>query len=175
MTSYVLGGGCFWCLDALYRQLKGVTGVESGYAGGHTASPNYHRVSTGTTGHAEVVSVSFDEAVVPPDIILDAFFLAHDPTTLNRQGTDIGTQYRSIALYQDPEQKSRFEAAAMRAQAHWDAPVVTEITPLTAFYPAEADHQDYYSKQPAAGYCQAVIAPKLLKARAALKEWLKES
>jgi peptide-methionine (S)-S-oxide reductase len=174
MTSYVLGGGCFWCLDALYRRLKGVTGVESGYAGGHTDSPSYYRVATGTTGHAEVVRVSFDEAVIPSDVILDAFFIVHDPTTPDRQGADEGPQYRSIMLYEDEEQKRRFEAAMDRAQPHWDTRIVTEIAPLKTFYPAEPEHQDYYFKQPEAGYCQVVIAPKLSKARLALQKWLKE-
>lgn len=174
MTSYVLGGGCFWCLDAVYRQLKGVASVESGYAGGHVPSPSYSQVSTGTTGHAEVVRVTFDEGVIPAEVILDAFFLAHDPTSLNRQGADIGTQYRSIMLYQNPEQKQLFEAALQRAQAHYDKPIVTEVAPLEAFYPGEPEHQDYYAKQPEAGYCQVVIAPKVLKARSALKEWLRE-
>jgi peptide-methionine (S)-S-oxide reductase len=174
MTSYVLGGGCFWCLDAVYRQLKGVTDVESGYAGGHADSPSYYQVATGATGHAEVVRIGFDETVIPPDVILDAFFTIHDPTTLNRQGADEGTQYRSIMLYEDEEQKRRFEAAMDRAQAQWDSPVVTEIAPLKDFYPAETEHQDYFSKQPEAGYCQAVIAPKLSKSRLILQKWLKE-
>lgn len=174
MTSYVLGGGCFWCLDAVYRQLKGVEVVESGYAGGHDPQPTYHRVASGQTGHAEVVRVTFDENIIPADVILDAFFLTHDPTTMNRQGSDVGSQYHSIMLYQNPEQKHLFEAALQRAQTHWDKPIVTEVAPLQTFYPAEAEHQDYFSKHPEAGYCQAVIAPKLLKARMALKEWLRK-
>jgi peptide-methionine (S)-S-oxide reductase len=174
MTSYVLGGGCFWCLDAVYRQLRGVTEVESGYAGGQLVSPTYYQVATGTTGHAEVVRVTFDETIIPPDVILDAFFIAHDPTSLNRQGADIGLQYRSIMLYENEEQKRLFEAARERAQAHFGEPIVTEIAPLKTFYPAEPEHQDYYTKQPEAGYCQVVITPKILKARTALKQWLRK-
>ncbi|HEU4984767.1 MAG TPA: peptide-methionine (S)-S-oxide reductase MsrA [Nitrososphaera sp.] len=174
MDDFVLGGGCFWCLDAVYRQLKGVTSVESGYAGGHTDSPSYYQVASGSTGHAEVVRVSFDAAIIPADIILDAFFLSHDPTTPNRQGADIGTQYRSIMLYQNSEQKDLFEAALKRAQTRHDNPVVTEIVPLATFYPAEPEHEDYYTKNPEAGYCQVVIEPKIIKARAALRQWLKQ-
>lgn len=173
MKEYVLGGGCFWCLDAVYRQLKGVTDVESGYAGGHVAAPSYQQVSTGTTGHAEVVRVSFDENVIPADIILDAFFLSHDPTTLNRQGADIGPQYRSIMLYQNPEQKQRFEAARDKAQAQYSDPIVTEIVELPEFYLAEPEHEDYYARNPEAGYCQAVITPKVAKARRELAKWLR--
>lgn len=174
MTSFILGGGCFWCLDAVYRQLKGVTNVESGYAGGHTKSPSYYEVVSGSTGHAEVVRIIFDEVVIPADIILDAYFLSHDPTTLNRQGADVGTQYRSVMLYQDSEQQSLFEAAKDRAQIRYGTPVVTEITPLTDFYPAEPEHENYYSKNPEAAYCQVVITPKVAKARTVLKEWLKQ-
>jgi peptide-methionine (S)-S-oxide reductase len=174
MTTYVLGGGCFWCLDALYRRLKGVTRVESGYAGGVTTSPIYSQVATGTTEHAEVVRITFDESIIPKETILDIFFTAHDPTTLNRQGADIGTQYRSIMLYEDETQQADFEAAATRAVETWDDPIVTEIGQLDTFYVAEDEHQDYFNKNPDAGYCQVVIEPKLTKARKAYQKWFKE-
>ena len=174
MTTYVIAGGCFWCLDAVYRRLKGVTEVVSGYAGGTTPNPTYGEVSTGETGHAEVVKVTFDESIIPGDVILDLFFLIHDPTTLNRQGHDIGTQYRSAMYYADDIQKVDFEAAAERAKEHWDAPLTTEIAKLDAFYPAEDYHQDYFNKNPGNGYCSIVIAPKIIKARAAYTKWFKE-
>jgi peptide-methionine (S)-S-oxide reductase len=173
MTTYVLGGGCFWCLDAVYRQLKGVSSVESGYAGG-TGEPNYLRVASGETDYAEVVQITFDEAIIPPEIILDIFFLVHDPTTLNRQGADTGRQYRSIFFYMDPEQQSDFYEALKRAQKIWDAPIVTEIAPLQNYYVAEPEHQDYFAKNPEAGYCTVVITPKITKLRTAYRQWLKE-
>lgn len=170
MTEFILGGGCFWCIDAVFRRLKGVSLVESGYAGGD-GTPDYYQVASGRTGHAEVVRVQFDEAVLPVDILLDIFFLIHNPTTLNRQGADVGTQYRSTMMHQNDTQRTVFEAARHRAQTHWDDPIVTEIVPLDTFYPAEDEHQDYFNKQPASGYCSVVIAPKLIKARAAYAEW----
>lgn len=173
MTSFVLGGGCFWCLDALYRQIKGVTKVESGYAGG-TGIPNYYRVATGTTGYAEVVRVAFDETIVPADVIMDLFFVVHNPTTLNQQGADIGTQYRSAVFYQDEAQQTVFKEALKRAQEVWDKPIVTEIVPLETFYVAEEEHQDYFRKNPASGYCSVVIEPKIVKARSHFKQWFKE-
>ena len=173
MTHYVLGGGCFWCIDAIYRRLKGVTLVESGYAGGE-GTPSYLKVATGTTGYAEVVRITFDETIIPLTIILDLYFLIHDPTTLNRQGADVGTQYRSVMFYVDEGQKTIFEAARGRAQRSWDKPIVTEISPLEKFYLAEDEHQDYFAKHPEAGYCQIVIAPKVIKARKAYNEWFKE-
>lgn len=174
MTEYVLGGGCFWCTEGVFQRLKGATSVISGYAGGHDSAPTYAKVCTGTTGHAEVVKVTFDETVLPPETLLDIFFLIHNPTTLNRQGADIGPQYRSVMLYADEAQKQQFEAAAERAAGTWDDPIVTEIAPLTAFYPAEDEHQDYFNKHPEAGYCQVVIAPKIVKARGAYAQWFKE-
>jgi len=174
MTTFVLGGGCFWCVDAVFRRLKGVTKVESGYAGGHTDSPNYYQVASGQTGHAEVVSVTFDESVIPPETILNIFFSIHDPTTLNRQGADVGTQYRSIMLYQDHEQKQLFENAIEKAKSIWTGTIVTEIKPLEKFFVAEDEHQDFFSKQPDAGYCQIIIAPKVIKARATYTKWFKE-
>ena len=174
MTEFVLGGGCFWCVDAVYRRIKGVTQVESGYAGGTDNAPNYYRVASGRTGHAEVVRITFDEAVIPADTVLDIFFLIHDPTTPNRQGADVGTQYRSVMLYQTAEQRELFEAAIERAKSVWDDPIVTELTELDTFYPAEDEHQDYFNKQPDAGYCQIVIAPKVSKARHEFEKWFRE-
>lgn len=172
MKTFVLGGGCFWCLDAVYRQTKGVTDVVSGYTGGFVKDPDYYSVCSEMTGHAEVVAVSFDELVVPEEVILDLFFVSHDPTTLNRQGYDVGTQYRSSMFYLDSEQKRLFEQSVLRNQDHWDNPIVTEITRLPEFYPAEDYHQDYYAKHPEQGYCQVIINPKLAKARKYYSEWL---
>jgi peptide-methionine (S)-S-oxide reductase len=174
MTTFVLGGGCFWCVDAVYRRLRGVIKVESGYAGGETDSPGYYQVASGQTGHAEVVSVTFDEAIIPTDVILNIFFSIHDPTTLNRQGADVGTQYRSIMLYENDEQKQQFEKAAEKAKSIWTGTIVTEIKPLEKFFIAEDEHQDYFNKQPDAGYCQIIIAPKVIKARATYTKWFKE-
>lgn len=175
MTTFVLAGGCFWCLDAVYRRIKGVESVISGYSGGDLPYPSYDQVSTGTTGHAEAVQVTFDESVIPADTILDLFFLIHDPTTLDRQGNDAGTQYRSAMFYSDDEQKALFEAALDRAKEHWDDPTVTELTQLAEFYPAEDYHQDYFNQNPGNGYCSVVIAPKVSKARAAYTSWFKET
>jgi peptide-methionine (S)-S-oxide reductase len=172
MKTFVLGGGCFWCLDAVYRKTRGVTEVVSGYTGGRLPHPGYEAVCSGTTGHAEVVAVTFDEAVVPEEVILGMFFSSHNPTTLNRQGYDVGTQYRSAMFYANDEQKLLFEAAIERAQADWSDPIVTEVVPLPEFYPAEEYHQDYYAKHPGAGYCQVIINPKLAKARKYYAEWL---
>lgn len=174
MTTYVLAGGCFWCLDAVYRRLKGVEKVVSGYTGGEKTDPVYDEVSTGTTGHAEAIQLTFDEAVIPAETILDLFFLIHDPTTLNRQGNDTGTQYRSAMFYTDDQQKTAFTAAMERAKEHWGDKIVTELTPLSAFYPAEDYHQDYFNKNPGNGYCSIIITPKIIKARAAYKQWFKE-
>ncbi len=174
MTTYVLAGGCFWCLDAVFRQLRGVKSVVSGYTGGDVPHPTYEQVSTGTTGHAEAVQVTFDDSVIPAETILDLFFLIHDPTTLNRQGNDVGTQYRSAMFYIDEEQRIAFEQARERAHEHWNDPLVTDITALGTFYPAEAYHQDYFNKNPAAGYCSVIIAPKISKARSEFKKWFKE-
>ena len=175
MTNYTLAGGCFWCLDAIFRRVKGVTHVMSGYTGGTVTDPTYEQVSGGDTGHAEAVQLSFDESVVPGDVILDLFFLIHDPTTLNRQGNDVGTQYRSAMFYAsaNPDaQKALFEAARERAAKHWDNPIVTEITPLQTFYPAEDYHQFYFDKNPGNGYCSVVITPKIVKARAEFTKWM---
>jgi len=162
-----LGGGCFWCLEAVYDEVRGVDDVVSGYAGGHVPNPTYEQVCTGTTGHAEVVQITYDPQIVTFRDLLDIFFTIHDPTTPNRQGADIGTQYRSAIFYHTPEQRADAEAAvaAYNAAGIWNAPIVTEIAPLEAFYPAEAYHQEYFVRNPAAGYCRAVIAPKVAKFR----------
>jgi peptide-methionine (S)-S-oxide reductase len=160
-----LGGGCFWCLDAAYRQIEGVTGVVSGYAGGRRANPTYEQVCSGATGHAEVVQVEFDPDVLGYGDILDIFWTIHDPTTLNRQGADAGTQYRSVIFYDDEVQKATAEASRTAVGELWRDPVVTEIVPLETFYPAEEYHQDYFARNPGQGYCVAVINPKLDKLR----------
>ena len=174
MTTYTLAGGCFWCLDAVYRHVKGVENVVSGYTGGDLPTPSYDQVSLGLTGHAESVEVTFNESVIPGNIILDLFFLIHNPTTLNRQGNDIGTQYRSAMFYSDDAQKEAFEAAAERAKKHWNNPIITEIEPLGMLYPAENYHQDYFNNNPDNGYCSIVIEPKIVKARNTYKEYFKE-
>lgn len=170
-TTYILAGGCFWCLDAVYRRVKGVSSVVSGYTGGDTIDPTYYQVATGETGHAEAVKVEFDESIIPTDVILDIFFLAHDPTTLNRQGADVGTQYRSDMFHIDEAQRLQFEESIGRAQQVWDDPIVTKITPLDTFYGAEDEHQDYFNQHPEAGYCSVVIAPKVSKVRSHYSQW----
>jgi peptide-methionine (S)-S-oxide reductase len=175
MTTYTLAGGCFWCLDAVYRRVTGVKNVVSGYTGGDVPTPSYDQVSMGTTGHAEAVQVSFDESIVPADVILDLFFLIHDPTTLNRQGNDVGTQYRSAMFYTDDNQKELFEAALERAKEQWKDKIVTDVTPLGMFYPAEEYHQNYFDQNPGNGYCSVIIAPKVIKARKAFKKYVKEN
>jgi peptide-methionine (S)-S-oxide reductase len=162
-----LGGGCFWCLDAVYRQFRGVERVESGYAGGTTENPSYRDVCTGRTGHAEVVQITFDPDVVSYRELLDVFFTIHDPTTRDRQGGDVGPQYRSIILTHSPDQErtARAAIADVDARGIWDAPVVTRVEPLTTFYPAERYHQDYFANNALQPYCQVVIAPKVAKFR----------
>ena len=162
-----LGGGCFWCLEAVYKDLKGVESVVSGYAGGDVENPTYEQVCGGRTGHAEVVQIAFDPQVVTYRDLLDVFFTIHDPTTKDRQGADVGPQYRSIILYHDPEQKAAAEQAIaeLEAKGIWHAPIVTEVAPLETFYPAEAYHQDYFEQNPRQRYCQIVIAPKVAKFR----------
>ncbi len=163
--TIVLGGGCFWCLEAVYKRVEGVTDVRSGYAGGSDPDPDYKKVCSGSTGHAEVVEVSFDNQLVSLEEVLDIFWQAHDPTTLNRQGADTGTQYRSIILYAGPEQKETAEASigALEKSGIYTDPVVTEVEPLEKFYPAEEYHRDYYRRNSTAGYCRVVISPKLKK------------
>lgn len=162
-----LGGGCFWCLEAVYKELKGVERVISGYAGGHLENPTYEQVCAGNTGHAEVVQLTYDPNVVSYRDLLDVFFTIHDPTTKDRQGADVGPQYRSIILYHDPEQKAAAEQAIadLEAKGVWHAPIVTEIVPLERFYPAEEYHHDYFARNPRQRYCQIVIAPKVAKFR----------
>lgn len=174
MTTYTLAGGCFWCLDAVFRQLKGVESSVCGYTGGDKEDADYYTVATGKTGHAEVVQVTFDETILPKETLLDIFFLVHDPTTLNRQGADEGPQYRSAMFYADDTQKKEFEAAIERAKSRWDDPIVTELTPLDTFYEAEPEHQDYFNNNPSNGYCSVVIVPKIIKARRAYTTWFKE-
>lgn len=173
MKSFVLAGGCFWCLDSSYMQFKGVFDVEVGYMGGSVPNPSYEAVCNSDTGHAEVARVIFDEAVIPADVILDIFFTIHDPRQLNRQGADVGTQYRSAMFYADEEQKALFEAALERAKGHWDGEIVTELTPATEFWMGEEYHQDFFAKNPLQGYCNAVVAPKMAKARAGFVDYLK--
>lgn len=162
-----LGGGCFWCLEAVYEQLQGVVRVESGYAGGAVPNPTYEQVSTGRTGHAEVVQVIFDPRTISYEEILGVFFSIHDPTTLNRQGADVGTQYRSVILTHDAGQRAIAEEVIARVEAEeiWEDPIVTEIAPLEAFYRAEDYHQKYYRRNRGQPYCQVVIAPKVAKFR----------
>jgi peptide-methionine (S)-S-oxide reductase len=162
-----LGGGCFWCLEAVFKDLKGVESVVSGYAGGHVDDPTYEQVCGGRTGHAEVVQISFDPEVVTYRDLLDVFFRIHDPTTKDRQGADVGPQYRSIILYHSPEQKAAAERAItdLEAKGVWHAPIVTELVPLEKFYPGESFHQDYFEQNLRQPYCQIVIAPKVAKFR----------
>ncbi len=175
----VFGGGCFWCTEAVYEDLKGVIAVMPGYAGGPDAPagrpPTYEAVCGGTTGHAEVVRIEFDPAVISYDDLLTVFFAVHDPTTLNRQGNDVGTQYRSIILYTNEEQKGRAEAFLAKLNEGGGAPAVTEVKPLSVFYPAEEYHRQYYKNNPTQGYCQFVINPKLEKVRTRFNELLKKS
>jgi len=162
-----LAGGCFWCLEAAFEQLRGVERIDSGYAGGEVPSPTYEQVCSGRTGHAEVVQVTFDPATITFRDLLDVFFTIHDPTTLNRQGGDVGTQYRSAIFYHSPEQqRTALQLIAdLDAARLWDAPIVTEVTRLTRFWPAEPYHREYFRRNPNQGYCRAVIAPKVAKLR----------
>jgi peptide-methionine (S)-S-oxide reductase len=170
-----LGGGCFWCLEAVYDELRGVESVESGYAGGPVPNPTYRQVVTGTTGHAEVVQVAFDPEVVTFREILEVFFTIHDPTTLNRQGADVGPQYRSAIFYHDEDQRRVSEEliSELEAEGLWDDPIVTEVTPFERFYVAEDYHQEYYRNNEYQPYCQVVIAPKVAKFRKQYLERLK--
>lgn len=165
MEKFVLAGGCFWCLDSAYVQFKGITDVTCGYTGGKTPNPTYEQVCDGNTQHAEVVSIEFDPGVITSDQVLDIFFTVHDPTQLNRQGNDIGTQYRSAMYYQGQEQKEMFLTAIERAKEIWGEKIVTEVTELGEFYRAEEYHQDFFAKNPNQGYCVAVVAPKVAKVR----------
>jgi peptide-methionine (S)-S-oxide reductase len=171
-----LGGGCFWCLEAVYKELRGVTSVTSGYAGGHVVNPSYKQVCSGTTGHAEVVQVRFDPAQVDYADVLRVYFTTHDPTTRDRQGNDVGPQYRSIILTHSDAQEATATAVMQEISAAklWPAPLVTQIAPLGVFYPAEAEHHDYFARNPFSGYCQVVVAPKVAKFRKVFKDRLRQ-
>lgn len=163
----VVGGGCFWCLEAVFNEVRGVTAVESGYTGGAVANPTYEQVCSGTTGHAEVVRISFDDDQISFTDLLEIFFVIHDPTTLNRQGHDVGTQYRSVIYWIDESQRDAAQAtiAALTRDRVFPDPIVTELTPLGRYYPAEAYHQRYFERNPGQGYCRMVVAPKVAKFR----------
>jgi len=171
-----LAGGCFWCLEAVFEQLRGVTTVVSGYSGGHVPNPSYQAVCTGTTGHAEVVQVTFNPDEISFRDLLGVFFTLHDPTTLDRQGGDVGTQYRSAIFYHDDEQRRTAEGVVRELEAEhvFDEPIVTKIEPLEAFYPAEEYHREYYRRNPNQSYCRAVIAPKVAKLRSKYLAKLKQ-
>jgi len=168
-----LGGGCFWCLEAVYQQLNGVELVESGYSGGHSAHPTYEQVCSGTTGHAEVVRIAFDPACVSYREILEIFFTIHDPTTLNRQGNDVGTQYRSVIYFHSAAQHEIAQQVIAEMANVWDAPLVTELAPAGVFYKAEASHQNYFQNNPMQSYCAFIVAPKVGKFRKIFADKLK--
>ncbi len=173
----IFGGGCFWCTEAIFKMLRGVSEVGPGYAGGTTKNPTYESVSNGNTGHAEVIHIEFDPAVIAYEDLLTVFFASHDPTTVNRQGNDVGTQYRSIILTTVPEQKEKAEKfiASINASSKEGKPIVTEIKPLDVFYPAEDYHKDYYAQNKTAGYCELVIHPKLQKVQEKFADLLKKN
>ena len=172
-----LGGGCFWCMEAVFDEVRGVSSVESGYAGGHVANPSYELVSSGSTGHAEVVQITFDPQVVTRNTLLKMFFTIHDPTTLNRQGPDAGEQYRSVAFYRDAAQKAAIEQAikASTDSHEWSDPIVTQVVPFTQFYKAENYHQEYFKLNGTQPYCRLVVAPKVAKFRKLFHDQLKIS
>lgn len=175
LQQTVLAGGCFWCLEAVFDQVTGVTDVVSGYTGGQRPSPSYEQVCTGLTGHAEAVQITFDPSVISYTDLLHIFFTIHDPTTLNRQGADVGTQYRSAIFTTSPAQQAEAEAviAEFNAAGLWSAPIVTQVEPLTTFYPAEDYHQEYFIHHPSQGYCTMVIQPKVAKFRQKYQQFLK--
>lgn len=173
MEKALLGGGCFWCIEAVYNRLAGVVSAMSGYAGGARKNPSYEQVCTGATGHAEVVEITYDPSVVSYREILDVFWAIHNPTTLNQQGADRGTQYRSVIYYYDEIQKETASESMKAAQLEWEDPIVTELSSAPEFYPAEAYHQNYYTEHPTQGYCYAVIAPKIQKFMSKFKEKVK--
>ena len=177
MEKATLGGGCFWCLEAVFLGMKGIATVTSGYAGGHVANPSYEEVCGKRTGHAEVVQVSYDPAIVSLPDLLRVFFAIHDPTTKDRQGADVGPQYRSIILTHDATQDAiaREVIAELTAARLWGNPIVTEIVPLTQFWPAEPEHHNYFARNPWSGYCQAVVAPKVVKFRKNFADLLKSN
>lgn len=171
--TLVLAAGCFWCLDALARRLRGVTGVRSVYTGG-TGPAEYFAVCSGTTGHAEAVEITFDPAVLPTGVLFDVFFSSHDPTSLNRQGHDVGTQYRSAMFYSDEDERQEFAAALAHAQAAYDRPIVTSLEPLGAVYEAEPEHQNFHLRRPDVGYCRVIIDPKVAQLRQRYAPWLRD-
>jgi len=175
IESITLGGGCFWCIEAAYQDIRGVLSAISGYAGGDSENPGYREGCTGSTGHAEVVQITFDNERIDVGALLEMFFTLHDPTTLNRQGADVGSQYRSVIFYHNDAQRETAQKLIeqMERENIWPDPVVTELLPLPAFYPAEDYHQNYYRQNPGQGYCQAVISPKLNKFRNRHKALLK--
>ena len=175
LQTATLGGGCFWCLEPIFDDLRGVISVESGYAGGHVPNPTYRQVCNGNTGHAEVARITFDPKQISFADILRIFFSVHDPTTLNRQGADVGTQYRSIILYHDEAQRQTAEEVIreLNAQGLWSSPIVTQVVPLDAYYPAEDYHQEYFANNASQPYCNIVIAPKVSKFRKQYAELLK--
>jgi peptide-methionine (S)-S-oxide reductase len=175
MEIATLGGGCFWCLDAVYRGMKGVSESLCGYAGGHVDNPSYEAVCGKKTGHAEVVRLGFDPQVISYADILRVFFTIHDPTTKDRQGADVGPQYRSVIFFHTPEQESAARAAMAEAAGLWPAPLVTDVLPAPRFWEAEPEHQDYFARTPWSGYCMAVVAPKVAKARKSFAHLLKET
>jgi len=171
----ILGGGCFWCTEAAFTELSGVTAVQSGYAGGHLENPSYRQICTGTTGHAEVVQVTYRPAILPYEDLLRVFFTIHDPITLNRQGADVGPQYRSIILTHNDAQgvTARDIIDEIITEKLWDGEIVTEVEPLVKFWPAEPEHDDYFNRNPYSGYCRAVVAPKVLKFRKSFADRVK--
>ncbi|NVD99765.1 peptide-methionine (S)-S-oxide reductase MsrA [Massilia sp. BJB1822] len=169
----VLGGGCFWCTEAVYLEVRGVVKVASGYTGGQQPEPTYEQVCSGETGHAEVIRVEFDPAQISYRELLEIFFTIHDPTTLNRQGNDVGTQYRSVIYYQSPEQEATARQVIAEMAHVWDAPIVTELSPAQPFYQAEDYHQNYFAQHPLQGYCAFVVAPKVVKFRKTYTKYLK--
>jgi peptide-methionine (S)-S-oxide reductase len=170
----ILGGGCFWCLEAVYQEVRGIARVESGYMGGDTPDPTYEQVCGGNTGHAEVVRLEFDPAKISYRDILEIFFTIHDPTTLNRQGNDVGTQYRSVIFYTTPEQEATARKVSAEMASVWDGPIVTQLEPAKAWYKAEDYHQDYFNQHPLQGYCAFVVAPKVAKFRKMFANRLRE-
>ncbi|CAI87330.1 peptide-methionine (S)-S-oxide reductase MsrA [Pseudoalteromonas translucida] len=168
------GGGCFWCIDAAFRRVNGVLNVSSGYTGGNTDTPTYKSVCSGTSGHAEVVQIEFDDTIISFEVLLAMFFTLHDATQLNRQGNDIGTQYRSVVYYHNQTQLTLTNAVIAQLQNQVSEPIVTEVSPATTFYPAEHYHQDYYNENPEQGYCSILIAPKLHKFETEFSEFLSE-
>lgn len=173
-SKATLGGGCFWCIEAVYQLVKGVDKVISGYSGGHTDKPTYEQLHSADTGHAEVVQIHFDDSIISYEQILQIFYYVHDPTTLNRQGNDVGEEYRSIIFYHDESQKKIAEAVTNNfAKSLWDDPIVTEIIPLDKFWPAEDYHQNYFNNNPNQAYCQLIINPKLEKFKTKFETYLK--